>query len=55
MGNAAVYHIPTVIEKDGDGERAYDLYSRLMKDRIIFVGTPIDGAISNAVTDICIS
>jgi len=45
-----VYHIPTVIEKDGDTERAYDLYSRLMKDRIIFLGTPINDAVANAVT-----
>jgi ATP-dependent Clp protease protease subunit len=44
------YHIPTVIEKDGDSERAYDLYSRLMKDRIIFLGTPINDAVANAVT-----
>ncbi len=45
-----VYPIPTVIEKDGDNERAYDLYSRLMKDRIIFLGTPINDAVANAVT-----
>ncbi len=48
MGNAA-YHIPIVIEKDGDNERAYDLYSRLMKDRIIFLGTPINDAVTNNV------
>jgi len=45
-----IYHVPTVIEKDGDNERAYDLYSRLMKDRIIFLGTPINDAVANAVT-----
>ncbi len=50
MGDSSVYHIPSVIEKDGDGERAYDLYSRLMKDRIIFLGTPINDAVANAVT-----
>ena len=50
MGDSPVYHIPSVIEKDGDGERAYDLYSRLMKDRIIFLGTPINDAVANAVT-----
>lgn len=50
MGESSVYHIPSVIEKDGDGERAYDLYSRLMKDRIIFLGTPINDAVANAVT-----
>lgn len=44
------YPLPIVIEKDGDNERAYDLYSRLMKDRIIFLGTPINGAVANAVT-----
>jgi len=46
----SVYHIPSVIEKDGDTERAYDLYSRLMKDRIIFLGTPINDEVANAVT-----
>lgn len=46
----SVYHIPTIIEKDGDTERVYDLYSRLMKDRIIFLGTPIDDNVSNAIT-----
>ncbi len=50
MGDSSVYHIPSVIEKDGDTERAYDLYSRLMKDRIIFLGTPINDAVANAVT-----
>ncbi len=46
---STAYHIPTVIEKDGDTEKVYDLYSRLMKDRIIFVGTPIDDQVANAV------
>jgi ATP-dependent Clp protease protease subunit len=41
--------IPTVIESDGRVERAYDIYSRLLKDRIIFIGTPIDDHIANAV------
>lgn len=41
--------IPTVIEKTNYGERAYDIYSRLLKDRIIFVGGPIDDAVANAV------
>ena len=41
--------IPTVIEKSSDGERAYDIYSRLLKDRIIFIGGPIDDAIANTV------
>jgi len=43
------YIIPTVIESEGRGERAYDIYSRLLKDRIIFIGTPIDDQIANAV------
>lgn len=41
--------IPTVIEKTSYGERAYDIYSRLLKDRIIFVGGPIDDVVANAV------
>ncbi len=43
------YLIPTVIEQTGRGERAYDIYSRLLKDRIIFIGTPIDDHIANIV------
>ncbi|KXK26520.1 MAG: ATP-dependent Clp protease proteolytic subunit [candidate division WS6 bacterium OLB20] len=43
------YLIPTVIEKSRDGERAYDIYSRLLKDRIIFLGTGIDDQVANAV------
>lgn len=41
--------IPTVIEKTQMGERAYDIYSRLLKDRIIFLGTGIDSTVANAV------
>lgn len=41
--------IPTVIEKSPYGERAYDIYSRLLKDRIIFLGGPISDEIANAV------
>ena len=41
--------IPTVIEKTHYGERAYDIYSRLLKDRIIFLGTAIDDTVANAV------
>ena len=41
--------IPTVIEKSNFGERAYDIYSRLLKERIIFLGSPIDDAVANAV------
>ncbi len=41
--------VPYVIEKTGHGERHYDIYSRLLKDRIIFIGTPIDDTVSNLV------
>ena len=41
--------IPMVVEQTNRGERAYDIYSRLLKDSIIFVGTPIDDAIANVV------
>lgn len=41
--------IPTVIEKTSYGERAYDIYSRLLKDRIIFLGTAIDDHVANAI------
>lgn len=41
--------IPTVLEKTHYGERAYDIYSRLLKDRIIFLGSPIDNATANTV------
>ncbi|MFA5358715.1 MAG: ATP-dependent Clp endopeptidase proteolytic subunit ClpP [Patescibacteria group bacterium] len=43
------YLIPTVIEKSQFGERAYDIYSRLLKDRIIFLGSPIDDVVANIV------
>lgn len=50
--NSAVNQIliPTVLEKTQFGERAYDIYSRLLKDRIIFIGTPIDDHVANLVT-----
>jgi ATP-dependent Clp protease protease subunit len=41
--------IPMVIEQTSRGERAYDIYSRLLKDRIIFLGTPIDDIVANTV------
>lgn len=41
--------IPTVIEKSNFGERAYDIYSRLLKDRIIFLGGPIDDHVANII------
>ncbi len=43
------YLVPTVIEKSPYGERAYDIYSRLLKDRIIFLGTGINDGVANAV------
>ena len=43
------YLVPTVIEQSNRGERAFDLYSRLLKERIIFLGTPIDDTIANLV------
>ena len=42
--------IPMVVEQTNRGERAYDIYSRLLKERIIFLGTPIDDQIANLVT-----
>jgi len=41
--------VPMVIEKTGHAERAYDIYSRLLKDRIIFIGTPIDDTVANLI------
>jgi ATP-dependent Clp protease protease subunit len=43
------YLIPTVIEKTNSGERAYDIYSRLLKERIIFLGGPVNDAVANTV------
>src|SRR6059036_2246142 len=42
--------IPMVVEQTNRGERAYDIYSRLLKDNIIFLGTPIDDNVANVVT-----
>ncbi len=44
------YLVPTVIEANSRGERAYDLYSRLLRERIIFLGTPIDDTVANLVS-----
>jgi ATP-dependent Clp protease protease subunit len=41
--------VPMVVEQTGRGERSYDIYSRLLKDRIVFIGTPIDDYIANLV------
>lgn len=43
-------YIPYVIEQTGRGERSYDIYSRLLKDRIIFLGTEIDDTVANVIT-----
>ncbi len=43
------YLVPTVVESTNRGERAYDLYSRLLKENIIFLGTPIDDTIANLI------
>ena len=47
--NPGMASVPFVVEQTGRGERAYDIYSRLLKDRIIFIGTPIDDYIANLV------
>jgi ATP-dependent Clp protease protease subunit len=49
MSEALNQLIPMVVEQTNRGERAYDIYSRLLKDSIIFVGTPIEDAIANVV------
>jgi len=46
---SAQYLIPTVIEKTSYGERAYDIYSRLLKDRIVFLGSAIDDGVANTI------
>ncbi|HAF20802.1 MAG TPA: ATP-dependent Clp protease proteolytic subunit, partial [Chloroflexi bacterium] len=43
------YLVPMVVENTGRGERAFDIYSRLLKDRIVFIGTPIDDQVANLV------
>lgn len=47
---ASNYLVPMVVEQSSRGERSYDLYSRLLRDRIIFIGTPIDDAVANLVS-----
>jgi len=51
MHDSSFYNnlVPMVVEQTGRGERAYDIFSRLLKDRIIFIGTPIDDQIANLV------
>src|SRR3974390_2785535 len=48
MENAQIL-VPMVVEQTGRGERGYDIYSRLLKDRIIFIGTPIDDNVANLI------
>ena len=43
------YYVPMVVEQTNRGERAYDIYSRLLKDRVIFLGSPIDDGVANTV------
>jgi ATP-dependent Clp protease protease subunit len=43
------YYPPTVIEQTKHGERSYDIYSRLLKDRIVFLGTPVDNTVANSI------
>src|SRR5438128_11188493 len=49
MSETSQMLIPMVIEQTNRGERAYDIYSRLLKDRILFIGTPVDDMISNLI------
>jgi len=43
------YYVPLVIEQTGRGEQAYDIYSRLLKDRIVFLGSPVDDGVANSL------
>lgn len=47
--SAQNYLVPTVVESSARGERAYDLYSRLLRERIVFLGTPVDDTVSNLI------
>tara|TARA_Y100001968_G_scaffold45003_1_gene35048 strand:- start:558 stop:1166 length:609 start_codon:yes stop_codon:yes gene_type:complete len=49
MDNPTNYMVPVVVEQTGAGERAFDIYSRLLKERIIFLGTPIDDTVSSLI------
>lgn len=50
MGNATMSFIPIVVEQTGRGERAYDIYSRLLKDRIVFLGSVVNDDVANLIT-----
>lgn len=49
MGERYQTLVPMVVEQTGRAERAYDIYSRLLKDRIVFIGTPIDDTVANLI------
>ncbi len=49
MSDVTAYTIPIVIEQTSRGERSFDIYSRLLKERIIFLGTPVDDTVANLV------
>ena len=49
MDTTASGLIPMVVEQTSRGERSYDIYSRLLKDRIVFIGTPIDDNVANLI------
>jgi ATP-dependent Clp protease, protease subunit len=49
MGPNSIIPYPTVIEQTGRGERSYDIYSRLLVDRIVFLATPVDDAVANLI------
>jgi len=49
MDNTQNFLVPMVVEQTGRGERGYDIYSRLLVDRIIFLGTPVDDMVSNVI------
>src|SRR5436189_5052601 len=49
MQPARNYLVPTVVEQTNRGERAFDIYSRLLKERIVFLGTPIDDTVANLI------
>jgi ATP-dependent Clp protease protease subunit len=49
MGELQNYLVPVVVEQTSRGERSFDIYSRLLKERIVFLGTPIDDAVGNLI------
>ena len=49
MNNITSSYVPIVVEREGNSERSYDIYSRLLKDRIIFIGTPIEDSMATSV------